>query len=117
MERPEKLFGIEVTEEGSVKTGALLSVVVGGPLYAWILEGEAWINFAGRTVTRVWSGIFAFTARWIETLIGAPEAGFAAANRTFALAVSDFGVAAYIVSIIVASAVVALILVGVTRVI
>lgn len=111
----DSIFGVKVRGEDGLKVGAFLSVVVGGPLYALILEGGAWIDFIGGAIAAIPRGIFSWLTRWVSTLIGAPEAGFAAAQRTFAYAIRDFGLLGFAVSILVASTVVGLFLWGVTR--
>lgn len=116
-DEPPKLFGREVVRDGSLRVGTFLSVVVGGPLYAWILEGQNWIEFVGGGIAAIPRGIFSWLTRWVSTFIGASESGFVTAQRTFAIAVADFGLLAYAVSILVASAVIGIFLVGVTRVI
>lgn len=116
-DEPPKLFGRTVVRDGKLLVGTFLSVLVGGPLYALILEGEAWINFVGRGIAAVPSGILSWIQRWVTTFLDAPETGFLTAQRTFSVAVADFGLLAYFVSLIVASAVIAIVLLGVTRVI
>lgn len=112
---PPKLFGRTVVRDGKLLVIPFLSVIVGGPLYALILEGAAWIDFVGRGLAAIPTGIFSWLSRWVSTLIGAPKAGFVTAQQTFAAAVSDFGLLAFVVAIIVASTVVAIFLSGVTR--
>lgn len=111
-----RLFGVTVVRNGRLLVPSFLAVVVGGPLYAYATEIVAWIDFIGRGLASIPAGIIGFATRWVETFFGAPEAGFTVAQFTFATSVREFGLLAYFVALIVASVVVAIILLGVTRV-
>jgi hypothetical protein len=107
---------VQVVENGSLKIGALASIVLGVPIYALNVEYVRFLRMFDRGITGGITNTIGWFAEFVSVSISNPAIGFDMAALTFRRAVMEYGVYAFGVSIVVAGVVTVILIEGVTRV-
>jgi len=112
-----KIGGVTVlTRKGKLKVGTLLSVVFGVPVYAFARGTVEFVALPFAGLSTAITNVSGWYDRFISVGLSNPVAGFKMADAAFAGAIGSYGLVAFVVSIVIATATMWILIEGVTRV-
>ena len=111
-----KIGGVVVLDGTTVKWGTIASIVVGAPMYALAVGYVKNLRTLLSGFEVAASGVLGWAATFVSNPLNYAATGFRLAQTSFTREVGAFGIASFLVAVIVAIATSWIVLVGVTRV-